>query len=80
MEVTVNQIRENKLISSIEMNLPDDFDYICEIHLCLQRQSPESQINFYWGNNFILGKTAKQVVEERKHRLKIYNHKYKVAV
>jgi len=80
MKVTVNQIKGNKLFSTIEMNLPDDFDYICEVHLCLQKQCPESQINFYWENNFILGKTARQVVQERKERLKIYNHKYQIAV
>jgi len=80
MIVKVNQVRNNELISSIEMNLPNDFDYICEIHLCLQKQSPDSQINFYWENNFILGTTASQAVESRKQRLKLYNHKYKVAV
>jgi len=80
MKIKVNQVRNNELINSIEMNLPDDMEYIKEVHLCLQKQCKDSQINFYWGNNFILGRSPNQAAKIRRKILQIYNHKFKVAV
>lgn len=80
MKIKVTQILNETVVSSIEINLPDDLEYIKEIHKCFQNNFPNCQINFYWRNNFLLGQCQYDLISIRRNRLKAYIHKLKVAV
>lgn len=80
MKIKVTQILNQTVVSSIEINLPDDLDYIKEIHKCFQNNFPNCQINFYWRNNFLLGQCPYDLISTRRNRLKAYIHKLKVAI
>jgi hypothetical protein len=77
-QVTIEQIRNGRKISSIEMNFPDDMNYIREIHQCFQNNCPTDQINFYLDSDVILGRIPFDPL--RRLRLKKFTHKFKVAI
>jgi len=77
-QVTIEQIRNGRKISSIEMNFPDDVEYIKEIHQCFQNNCITDQINFYLDSGVILGKIPFD--PSRRLRLKKFTHKFKVVV
>jgi hypothetical protein len=77
-QVTIEQIRSGRKISSIKMNFPDDIEYIREIHQCFQNNCPTDQINFYFDSGVFVGRTPYDPF--RRLRLKKYTHKFKVAV
>jgi NRPS condensation-like uncharacterized protein len=80
MIVKVTQISNGAVKSSIEINLPDDLEYIKEIHQCFQSNFSNCQINFYWKNNFLLGVCPNDLIRIRKTKYKPFIHKFKVAV
>jgi hypothetical protein len=77
-QVIIEQIRNGRKISSIEMNFPDDINYIREIHQCFQNNCPTDQINFYLDSDVILGRIPFDPL--RRLRLKKFTHKFKVAI
>jgi hypothetical protein len=77
-QVTIEQIRSGRKISSIKMNFPDDIEYIREIHQCFQNNCPTDQINFYFDSSVFVGRMPYDPF--RRLRLKKYTHKFKVAV
>jgi hypothetical protein len=77
-QVTIEQIRNGRKISSIEMNFPDDMNYIREIHQCFQNNCPTDQINFYLDSDVILGRIPFDPL--RRLRLKKFTHKFKVTI
>jgi hypothetical protein len=77
-QVTIEQIRNGRKISSIEMNFPDDIDYIKEIHQCFQNNCPTDQINFIFDSTILLGRMPMDPF--RRLRLKKFTHKFKVAI
>ena len=77
-QVTIEQIRNGRKISSIEINFPDDIEYIKEIHQCFQNNCLTDQINFYLDSGVILGRIP--FAPSRRLRLKKFTHKFKVVV
>ena len=77
-QVTIEQIRNGRKISSVEMNFPDDINYIREIHQCFQNNCPTDQINFYLDSGVLIGRIPFDPF--RRFRLKKYTHKFKIAV